>query len=193
MRPMVLFVLAASAAAGCRLSDPVYALKDIRAAEPSRAGKSLLFGTIVVEEWMAGDLDSVTLAKLGPGGERSYHGVNRVNLFRAFFPRSMKDGSFVMEIDPGLYELDSFSTSGWGKPHSWEAATDARPHTRILVTRPGVYDLGTLRVQRANGVFSGYGFERTNETTPERRAVLERAIAGTAWQRLLAAAATAEP
>ena len=56
-----------------------------------------------------------------------------------------------------------------------------------MVTRPGIYDVGTLRVERGEGMFSGYAVGRSNETTPERRAVLARAVAGTEWERLLAA------
>jgi hypothetical protein len=184
----VLFLLVTAAVGGCgvRLSDPVYAFKEIRAEEPSRPGKSLIFGTIMVETWMSGDLDTVTLTKLGTGDEPHYYGVNRVNLFRVFFRRSVKDGNFIMEVDPGVYEVDSFSTSGWGRPQEWRAREDARKHTRIVVTRPGVYDLGTLHVQRGESLLSGYVIERSAESPPARREVLERAVAGTRWQRMLA-------
>ena len=186
--PLLLAALLLSSGVGCfRLSDPVYAFKEIRAGEPKHEGASLLFGTIEVEEWMTGDLDTVTLVKLGPGANRSYPGVNRVNLFRAFFPRRMKDGNFIIEVSPGLYELERFSTSGWGRPRIWNARADARKNTRILVTRPGVYDIGTIRVARDDAGYNTYAMERIAATTPARQAVLQQAVAGTRWERLTVA------
>jgi len=182
--------------AGCalRLSDPIYAFKDIHAEEPTHEGMSLLFGTIVVDQVGAGDLNSVTLAKLGPAQARSWRGANRVNLFRVFFRRTMKDGNFIIELEPGLYELDGFTTSGWGQPRTWNAKDEARKGMRVLVTRPGIYDIGTIRV--GNPEVTGinertYAMERTTENTPERRAVFERAIAGTRWEKLSASAVAA--
>ena len=173
---------------GCalRLSDPVFAFKEIRAAEPTRPGKSLLFGTIVVASWMSGDLDTVELKRIGGGTPPRYYFTTRANLYRAFLRRSVKDGNFVMQVDPGLYELSWFSTSGWGRPIRWEPLDEARPHTRILVTRPGIYDLGTLHVERP-GVLGRFGLRRTTDLTPARRAILEAAVAGTAWEQLLPA------
>jgi hypothetical protein len=174
---------------GCfRLSDPIYTFKDIRAVEPSHEGMSLLFGTIVVDEWMTGDLSTVTLTKLGPGQERTHWGANRVNLFRAFFRRTMKDGNFIIEVEPGLYELDGFSTSGWGQPRVWTAREGARQGSRILVTRPGVYDIGTIRVVHSDTLANTYDMERVTDSPPERRMVLARAIGGTRWESLSAPA-----
>ena len=174
-------------AAGCplRLSDPVYAFKDVRADEPSHAGKSLIFGSIVVDNWGFGDLDSVSLVTVAPEAARRHVGVNRVNLFRVFFRRAMKDGHFIIEVDPGLYEMERFTTSGWGQPVIWNTRDDARKNTRVLVTRPGIYDMGTIRVARGEGSFREYGVERIKQTTPERQAILARALAGTGWERLL--------
>ena len=83
-------------------------------------------------------VNTVTLAKVGPGQTRSYRGANRVNLFRVFFRRTMKDGNFIIEVEPGLYELEGFSTSGWGQPRTWNAKEEARKGMRVLVTRPGL-------------------------------------------------------
>jgi hypothetical protein len=187
---LLLAAVLLSTAAGCalRLSDPVYAFKEIRAEEPKQEGASLLFGTIEVEEWMTGDLDTVTLVKLGPGATRSYRGANRVNLFRVFFPRRMKDGNFVIEVGPGLYELERFSTSGWGQPRIWNAKPDARKSTRFLVTRPGVFDIGTIRVTRNSMTSNSYEMERVANNSPARQAILQNAIAGTRWQHLTVAA-----
>ncbi len=175
-------IVLAALAGGCfRLSDPFFAAQDIHAREPSEAGKSLIFGTIVVDQFMAGDLDAVSLAKVGPGTEHSYRGTNRINLFRVFLPRSMKDGNFILEVEPGIYELDSFSTWGLMQPRTWTAAGDARQGTRVVVTRPGIYDIGTLRVGLGPHFASGYTIERTADPNPERQAVLRTAITGTRW------------
>jgi hypothetical protein len=181
-------------AAGCfRLSDPVYAMQDIRAQEPSEAGRSLIFGTIVVDEFAAGDLDIVTLTKVGPGTERGHRGTNRVSLFRAFFRRSMKDGNFIIEVEPGIYELESFTTSGWMQPRTWTARDEARQGTRVVVTRPGIYDIGTLRVALGQSSMLGrtYSIERITAPSPERWAVLQKAIADTRWTKVPMAPMTA--
>jgi hypothetical protein len=175
------------AGAGCfRLSDPVYAFKDIRAEEPTHDGRSLLLGSIVIEQWMVGDLDSVSLVRLGK--EPTYYGANRVNLFRVFSKRTMKDGHFIIEVDPGVYELDSFSTSGWGQPRVWRARDEARKGSRMVITRPGVYDMGTIRVEKGEGWGNNYNLERVAESSPERQQIFARALAGTRWEQMVSAA-----
>jgi hypothetical protein len=188
-----LSIVLAALAGGCfRLSDPFYAAQDIHAREPSEAGKSLIFGTIVVDQFMAGDLDAVNLAKVGPGTEQGYRGTNRINLFRAFLPRAMKDGNFIIEVESGIYELDNFVTSGFMQPRTWTAQDDARRGTRIVVTRPGIYDLGTLRVALGPRFTSGYTIERITDPNPERQAVLRTAITGTRWANVPMAPMTAD-
>ena len=184
---IALFALAGASAAGCfRLSDPVFAMQDIRAQEPSEAGRSLIFGTIVVDEFAAGDLDIVSLAKVGPGMERGHRGTNRVSLFRAFTRRSMKDGNFIIEVEPGIYELESFTTSGWMQPRTWTSRDEVRRGTRVVVTRPGIYDIGTLRVAmgHSSGFERSYDVARSMDPNPERQAVLQKAIAGTRWAKV---------
>ena len=170
-------------------------MQDIRAQEPSEAGRSLIFGTIVVDEFAAGDLDIVSLAKVGPGTERGHRGTNRLSLFRAFTRRSMKDGNFIIEVEPGIYELESFSTSGWMNPRTWTARDDVRRGTRVVVTRPGIYDIGTLRVAlgQSRGFERTYDVARSLASNPERQAVLQKAIAGTRWANVPMAPMMAAP
>ena len=190
--PIVALAIAVLAgAAGCfRLSDPVYAFKNLSAPEPSAEGTSLVFGTVFVETAGSGDLDSVSFLKVGPGAERSRRGANRVNLFRVFFPRTMKDNHFVVELPPGAYELEAFLTSGWGQPHRYEMGEEARKSSRFLVTRPGVYDIGTWRaaLDPTQGISIRnrfrYTIERVDEDDPKRQSVLAHAIEGTRWERL---------
>lgn len=189
----VLLLLAAPSA-GCRLSDPFYALKEIHADEPEEEGTSLIFGTIYVDQTGAGDLNTVNFERIGPEGTRTNWGVNRVNLFRVFSRRAMKDGNFLMEVGPGLYEMTGFSTSGWGQAQTWNAKDEVRKNLRILVTRPGIYDLGSIRVAHDTGcAYNSYGMERTADASPQRLTVLRNAIAGTAWERVFARAQAASP
>jgi hypothetical protein len=191
-RAGLVLLLLAVPSAGCRLSDPVYAFKDVRALEPEEEGMSLLFGTIVVDRSGAGDLASVDLEKIGPGEARTHWNTNNVNMFRVFFRRTMKDGHFLMEVPPGLYEVERFVTGGWGQPETFNVAGEVRKAMRILVTRPGIYDLGSIRVTRSEGWknYNKYDVERVLDNSPERQAVLRQAIAGTTWERLAAAPPT---
>lgn len=184
-------LLLAASSLGCfRLSDPVYAFKDVRAVEPEEEGMSLLFGTIVVDQAAAGDLASIDLQKIGPGAARTHWNTNNVNMFRVFFRRTMKDGNFLMEVPPGLYEIESFETGFLGQPQVFTVKDEVRKAMRILVTRPGIYDLGSIRVTRSGGGWKNYNkydVERVADDSPERRAVLRAAIAGTTWERLASA------
>jgi hypothetical protein len=182
-------LLLAATSVGCRLSDPVYAYKDVRALEPEQEGMSLLFGTIVIDQTGAGDLASIDLEKIGPGDSRTHWNTNNVNMFRVFFRRTMKDGHFLMEVGPGLYEVERFVTEGWGQPQTFTVKGEARKGMRILVTRPGIYDIGSIRVARSGGGwrnYNKYDVERVSDNSPERQAVLRQAIAGTTWERLAA-------
>jgi len=182
----VLLMVALSA--GCfRLSDPFYAFKEIRANEPDKEHTSLIFGTIVVDHAGSGDLASVDLEKIGPGTEHTFIDTNRVNLFRVFFRRTMKNNNFVMEVAPGLYQVSSFSTGIWGgQGQIWRAKPEAAAAMRILVTRPGVYDIGPIHVMRASGE-NQYEMVLSPDKSPQRMEVLRQAIAGTAWERLVVA------
>lgn len=149
---------------------------------------SLLFGTIVVDQAAAGDLASVDLQKIGPGAERTHWNTNNVNMFRVFFRRTMKDGNFLMEVQPGLYEIEGFTTGFLGQPQVFSVKDEVRKAMRILVTRPGIYDLGSIRVTRGEGWrnYNKYDVERVADNSPERQAVLRQAIAGTTWARFTA-------
>jgi hypothetical protein len=55
---------------------------------------------------------------------------------------------------------------------------------RVVVTRPGVYDLGTLRVTRAARSYEFTVTQIEGRDGPRDR-VLRDALAGTSWERLL--------
>jgi hypothetical protein len=186
MRSVLLaLVLVLGCAPGCRLSDPVYATQEIQAVEPSREGDSLIFGTVVVSEWMSGDLSDITFKKIGPEKRERYYRTTRDNLFRAFRPRAMKDGHFVLELPPGVYELISFSTAALGQPRVFELSAELREKARVLITTPGVYDIGSFEVTRAPGVFQqSYEVTWKPEGSAERSEIMKRALRGTRWDSL---------
>jgi hypothetical protein len=180
--PFLLLAVATSAC-GLRLSDPIYALRSIQAEEPHFADRSLIFGSIEVDAWLSGDLDSVVFLKRGPGSEVSTWAATRALLFRVFRPRTLKDVHFLVQVPPGIYELDHLVTSGWGRPQYWFRSRGTPPAPRVVVTRPGIYDLGALRIERIPRTFQ-FLIQRAEHPAPERQQVLERAIQGTSWQRL---------
>lgn len=185
MRKLVLFS-ALLLSSGCfRLTDPVWAFKPLRAAEPERPGDSLVFGTVVLEGFLAGSIDSVVLRRASPRpGE--FTGVTEEFLFRAFQRRPMKDGSFVMTLEPGAYEIVELRGSGWISGRIIRFGEKARTASRFTVTRPGVYDLGILRLHTA-GTFGGYyeGVHERGDSDPRHAQILRDAIAGTSWERLV--------
>lgn len=184
MRRLVL--LWALLLSGCfRLSDPVYAFKGLRAPEPERAGDSLVFGTIALEGLFAGSVDTVVLRRASPRpGE--FTGVTEQFLFRVFQRRPMKDGSFVLTVEPGAYEIVELRGSGWISGRIIRFGEKARVASRFTVTRPGVYDLGIVRLQQTSGFGSYYeGVHERGDADPRHAELLRAAIAGTSWERLV--------
>jgi hypothetical protein len=174
-------------ASGCRLSAPVYAFRALHAGEPSEPGNSLLFGSLeITATWSS--IDTIQLRRVSPAasGELFPIATERIG-FRVFRPRAMKDGHFLVEVPPGVYEIDAMQGGLWGRDAVFHASPDARLASRIVVARPGVYDLGIIRLEtgsfatRANLVFAGAG-------GPERKELLRSALSGTAWARLSAPA-----
>jgi len=87
--------------------------------------------------------------------------------------------------------------NGWngflGQPQVFTVKDEVRKAMRVLVTRPGIYDLGSIRVTRSGGSWKNYNkydVERVADDSSERRAVLRAAIAGTTWERLASASPT---
>ena len=166
--------------AGCRLSDPVFVFQPIKASEPAFDDRALVFGSIDMDVWGSGDPDVLVLVRRGPGHAFTVWQAERTKLFRVFRKREVKDGHFILQVPPGSYELVSIITSGAGQGQVWQLAMAPADLPRIVVTRPGVYDFGTLRVRRAQ---EGLKFtaEQVHQSTPERDRILQEAIAGTSW------------
>ncbi|HEX9291553.1 MAG TPA: hypothetical protein VF904_18690 [Anaeromyxobacteraceae bacterium] len=183
-----LLLAAALLASGCfRLTDPVYAFKGLRAPEPEQPGDSLVFGTIALEGFFSGSVDSIVLQRVSPRpGE--FTGVTEEFLFRVFQRRPMKDGSFVMTVEPGMYEIVALAGTVWMRPQRIRFGEQARVASRFTVTRPGVYDIGVLRLRPSGGWGSFYeGTHERGDADPQHAEILRGAVAGTAWERYLVA------
>lgn len=183
-KPLLVAVAAicATLATACRLSDPVFALKDLRADEPHHDDRSLVFGTIDLASWGTGDVDAVVLQKIGPAAERSSVAASRAIAYRVFRQRHLKNGHFVVQVPPGQYELSGLVSSGWGRPIIWSLQEGKLERPRVIVTRPGVYDMGAWRVERTER--TSFVVTGVEAPSPEREAILRSAVAGTSWERL---------
>jgi hypothetical protein len=179
-------VLAATLAllSGCRLSAPVYAFRSLKASEPTEPGNSLVFGSLELASTFGG-IDTIMLRRVSPSAPGAlFPSASERKIFRVFRPRHVKDGHFLVEVPPGAYELVALQGGIWGQDALFTASPDAQLATRVVVARPGVYDVGVVKLDpgafsaRATMSFEGRG-------GPERRQILRDAIAGTGWTRFL--------
>ena len=174
---------------GCfRLSDPFYHFKDIRPAAPHGPEYSLVFGSVEVEGgvFSPDSVDSIYFRRLQAGGEPDFWYVGEMHLFRVFQNRSMRAGHFVIALPPGAYELEQLADSGFFYPTRFYMSEEVRPSSRFFVTRPGLYDLGILRISSPRGLFGPYVISRRNDEDPQvRAALIQEVVKGTAWERLL--------
>jgi len=167
-----------------RLSDPIYALKPLRATEPLGPEYSLVFVTIQNEGGLfATDIDTIYFRRVDPAARGNVSWATDEFLFRVFERRSVKGGNFLIHLSPGVYELDLLER---GRTR-WLLDDSARVASRIYITRPGVYDLGTLRLEKP-GWLSKYRIVAQGDAgSAERSQALWNAVQGTSWERLVAA------
>ena len=177
-----LLLVALSPSACFRLSDPIYAWKPLRATEPLGAEYSLVFVTIQDEGGLfATDIDTVYFRRVDPSARGHVFWATDEFLFRVFEKRSVKDGHFLVHLSPGVYELDRMER---GRTR-WLLGDSARVASRIYITRPGVYDLGTLRLEK-EGWLSKYSLAAQGDAgSAERSHLLWSAVKGTSWERLV--------
>jgi hypothetical protein len=172
-------------ATGCipRLSDPFFAFRDLGAPE-ARPGESLVFGTIEIESSLfgPGDVATVILKRVRPVQDEIQRVASERLPFRAFRARQVKDGHFLVALEPGAYELHRILFDDW-TGSEMELDEDGKRATRFTVTRPGVVDLGLLHLAPAPGL-AAYAMTARPSTDPKRAAQLRAAIAGTPWERL---------
>lgn len=177
--------LVVAASAGCfRLTDPFYAFKSLEAGEPPGPGYSLLYGTVEMSQGLFGAprVDTIVLRRVGPGSKRALYEASEGILFRAFRRRILKQGTFAIHVPVGVYELDHLESSGLGRPTLWPLNDETRVASRIYVLRPGVYDLGTLRITAPDGPFRPFHIESMGDAfSAPRHDALKALVAGTEW------------
>lgn len=183
MKRLLLALCLVSHGACFRLSDPIYAMKPLRAAERVGDEFSLVFLSIQREGGLfVSDIDTVTFRRVDPSARGFTFWTTSEFLFRVFETRSVKDGHVLIQLGPGVYELDRLDAGGT----HWLLADEARVASRIYVTRPGVYDLGTLRLEKS-GLFGKYSLAAQGDAgSAERSRQLWDAVKGTSWEPLVA-------
>ncbi|HEX8108011.1 MAG TPA: hypothetical protein VF516_09805 [Kofleriaceae bacterium] len=161
-------------------------MKPLRAPEQVGDEFSLVFLSIQREGGLfASDIDTVTVRRVDSPARGYIFWTTSEFLFRVFDTRTVKDGHFLIQLGPGVYELDRLDSGGT----HWLLADEARVASRIYVTRPGVYDLGTLRLDRS-GLFGKYSLAAQGDAgSAERSQQLWDAVKGTSWERLVASPA----
>lgn len=177
--------LCALGASGCipRLSDPFFAFKALGAPDVA-PGQSLVFGTIEIESTLLGpgDVADVVLKRVRPEQEEIQRVATERLPFRIFRARQVKDGHFLLALEPGAYELHRLVGDDW-MGSELIVDEDGRRATRFTVTRPAIVDLGVVHV--APGGLGSYTMTlRAPPADPARAALLRAAIAGTDWERL---------
>lgn len=186
MRLALIAAVALSSASCFRLSDPVYVFRGLSAGAPAGPEESLLYGSIEVTGFFSAPITSVYFRRVNPGGAgRSYEWVTEHGLFRVFQPRYLKDGHFLMPLRPGVYELDRLESQSVLFGRTVYTMNEAsRVASRIYITRPAVYDVGTLKINSPEGWFESHKLEAKGDSySPERMKRLKDAIQGTDWEK----------
>jgi hypothetical protein len=180
---------------GCfRLTDPMFAFKPLEAEEPPGPEYSLLFVTVLSSPGLFGtpEFYSLWFARVDPHGkdaEDAGAGASDERWYRAFRPRVVKEGHFMILVPPGVYELDTMAETGflWAS-QIWRVRGDARIGSRIHITRPGIYDLGTLKVMSGSWTTPSTIVAEGDAFSEQRLEILGRAVRGTSWEKLLESA-----
>jgi hypothetical protein len=116
-------------------------------------------------------------------GEEFFAATERM-IYRAFRTRSMKDGHFLLQVPPGVYELGALQGGMWGQDAAFIADDETAEASRIVVTRPGIYDLGRIKLDA--GAFSiSAKLSWEGRGGAERAEILKDAVDGTGWARHL--------
>jgi hypothetical protein len=183
----VLAAALAVAGTGCfRFTDPYYLiLKPLEAGEPPLQGYSLLYGTVELPPGLfPAQVDAVVLRQLHPENRWRYFQVSEVGIFRAFQRRALREGTFAFHLPIGVYELERLESWSLGRATVWPLNEASRIQSRVYITRPGVYDLGTLRLTAPEGLSRPYYIQALGDAWSARRYDALRALVrGTPWAR----------
>ena len=168
-------------------SAPFYAAKPLTAVDPEDEGLSLVFGSVEIVHAGFSFADSepseLEFRRLVPYGRELYYTISDNRLFKAFHPRQVKDGYFIAYLPPGAYELDYLA----GSRTTWNISDESSVHSRFYVTRPGIYDIGIIRLTEPYPFLPTFTLEFVRPpATRERRDVLRGAVAGTRWAEAVA-------
>ncbi len=170
---------------GCRLSDPVFYFKDLRADDPHADDRSLIVGSVEVDVFPVGVVESVTFAT-GPGAQiEAQYNSFRGGLFRVFRNRKLKSGNFLIQLPPGEYTLLEIRSSAgvFGSDQVWRTSEEKGSALKLIVTRPRIIDIGHIKVQQTPGEIT-YEISHVEKSNPERDAIFAKAIEGTSWAAL---------
>ena len=189
MRKLFVMAMLCSSTGCFRISDPVFAFKPLQAEEPPGAEYSLLFVTVLSSPGLFGtpEFYSLWFVRVDPHGKEAEGvGASSHRWYRAFRPRVVKDGHFMILVPPGVYELDTMAEQGFlGAEQVWRVGGEARIASRIHITRPGIYDLGTLKVVSGSWTTPSTIVADDDAFSPERLEILGQAVRGTSWEKLL--------
>lgn len=172
-------------ATGCfRLSDPIYAVKPLRAPEPPSPGHSLVLVTIVDEGLFSSSIDTLYFRRADPAGEGDEFVATNAILYRVFGRRSVKSGHFLVSLPPGAYEFYRFESLTGLFRSRYVMPRQAQEDSRFIITRPAVYDLGTFHISASGRLQREYTLVSAGDAgSDDRRELARRATANTGWEQ----------
>ena len=175
------------AVSGClRITDPIYFGKPLRPDEPPASNYSLVLVSIEGPDSFE-SFDTIVFRRPDPDVGVGYFYKSSAFIYRVFSRRGVKDGHFLIALPPGVYELERLQSRSWLTGVVRYTVSDkSRPSTRIYVTRPGIYDLGTLEI-RSNGWTRPFEIAAMGDRgSRQRLGLLREAIRGTGWEARVA-------
>ena len=185
MNRLALIAASSLLLAGCfRITDPVYTFRSLGVEEPEAPGNALLFGSLEITGAFS-RIDTIILRRVSPWrDDKRFAIATEKKIYRVFRTRSMKDGHFLLQVAPGVYEVDALLGGMWGQEASFIATDDTRAASRLVVTRAGIYDLGRLKLDAGPFTITPM-LSWEGRGGADRAEILKRAVTGTGWKRFL--------
>lgn len=168
--------------AGCRLSAPVYAFKSLKAGDQRWPEESLIFGRIIFDGALTtADAEGVFLKRIDRFSGTSTFYATENTIYRVFQRRAVKDGYFAINVAPGVYELDELESAFLWQTQRYQFNPADRRASRLYVTRPGIYDLGTFFVRIKD---FRHVLDRA-QSAADYDQVRKQVVDGTRWEQFL--------